>query len=132
MASTEHEIASGQGQPRRVRVTHDIHPAMQYEFYIPEAIWNHAAVRRMLTRLEALAPGATSFSRLAGIWDHKPETVRIYRIILRCEEPGLEGIRQVLREQVGQLMAEVAGEARSAQEAFMFTETAVQVTMSHL
>jgi len=132
MSTTDHEIAGGQGGMKRVRVTHDEYEALQYEFYIPEAIWNHHAVRAMLTRLEALAPGATSFSRLAGIWDHKPETVRIYRMILRSDVSGSQDTRRMLRREAGLLMAELSAEARLAQDAFMFTETPIQVTMSAL
>jgi len=129
MTTTEHEIPADAGV-RRVRVTHDDHLATQYEFYIPDAIWNHKAVRAMLRRLEAMAPGATSFSRLAGVWDRKPETTRIYRMILRADRHDPAETRLVLNTEVGRTMAELSADASAAQDAFMYTETSIHMTMS--
>ena len=83
-----------------------------------------------MARLEAFAPGATSFSRLAGVWDHKPETTRIYRMILRAGQFDPVDTRSVLHDEVGRLMADLSADAGCAQDAFMFTETPIHVTMS--
>jgi hypothetical protein len=34
---------------------------VQYEFYIPAAIWDHSAVRNFITKLGQLDPNATIF-----------------------------------------------------------------------
>ncbi len=130
MTKTTHTIATGQGAGCRVIVDHDDYEATQYEFYIPEAIWGHKAVRALLDRLEDFAPAATAFSRLAGVWDHKPETTRIYRMVLRAERFDPVETRAVLRDEVGQVLAELSADDGCAQDAFMFTETPIRVTMS--
>ena len=130
MTTTTHTITTDQGQGHRVSVDHDDYAATQYEFYIPEAIWNHRAVRALLKRLEDFAPAATAFSRLAGVWDHKPETTRIYRMVLRAGQFDPADTRSVLHNEIGLLMAELSADAGCAQDAFMFTETPIRVTMS--
>ena len=130
MNKTTHTIMTDQGEGYHVSVNHDDYAATQYEFYIPEAIWNHKAVRTLLKRLEAFAPGATAFSRLAGVWDHKPEATRINRMILRAGQFDPVDTRSVLHDEVGRLMADLSADAGCAQDAFMFTETPIHVTMS--
>ena len=132
MNRTTHTILTGQGQGEgyQVSVSHDDYAATQYEFYVPEAIWNHKAVRTFLKRLEDFAPGATAFSRLSGVWDHKPETTRIYRMILRAGQFDPVDTRSVLHDEIGRMMAELSADAASAQDTFMFTETPIHVTMS--
>lgn len=130
MNKTTHTITTDQGEGCRVSVDHDDYAATQYEFYIPEAIWNHRAVRTLLKRLEDFAPAATAFSRLAGVWDHKPETTRIYRMVLRAGQFDPADTRSVLHNEIGLLMAELSADAGCAQDAFMFTETPIRVTMS--
>ncbi len=130
MARTTHTIEATQGRDRRVSVDHDDYEATQYEFYIPEAIWNHKAVRTLLKRLEDFAPAATAFTHLAGVWERKPETTRIYRMVLEAGQFDPDQTRATLRDEIGQLMAELSANAGSAQDAFMFTETPIRVTMS--
>ncbi len=130
MNKTTHTITTGQAADYDVSVTHDDYAATQYEFYIPEAIWNHKAVRTLLKRLKDFAPAATAFSRLAGVWDHKPETTRIYRMILRAGQFDPADTRAVLHNEIGRMMAELSADPEGAQDAFMFTETPIQVVMS--
>ena len=130
MNKTTHMVMTDRGEGHHVSVSHDDYAATQYEFYIPEAIWNHKAVRGLLARLEAFAPGATSFSRLAGVWDHKPETTRIYRMILRAGQFDPVDTRSVLHDEIGRMMADLSADPASAQDTFMFTETPIHVTMS--
>ncbi len=127
---TTHTIATDRGEGCQVSIDHDDYEATQYEFYIPEAIWKHKAVGILLKRLEDFASSATAFSRLAGVWDHKPETTRIYRMVLRAEQFDPAETRAVLHNEIGRLMAELSGDAGCAQDAFMFTETPIRVTMS--
>lgn len=130
MTKTTHTVMTDQGEGYHVSVDHDDYPATQYEFYIPEAIWNHKAVRTLLKRLKDFASAATAFSRLAGVWDHKPETTRIYRMVLRAGQFDPAETRSVLHDEIGRLMAELSADDGCAQEAFMFTETPIRVTMS--
>jgi len=129
ITKTTHTIAN-RGEGCDVSIDHDDYEATQYEFYIPEAIWKHKAVRTLLSRLEDFASSATAFSRLAGVWDHKPETTRIYRMVLRAGQFDPVETRTVLQNEIGRLMAELSADAGSAQDAFMFTETPIRVTMS--
>lgn len=130
MTITTHRITTHQGEAHRVSIDHDDYEATQYEFYIPEAIWKHKAVGVLLNRLEDFASSATAFSRLAGVWDHKPETTRIYRMVLRAGQFDPTETREVLHDEIGRLMAELSADAGCAQDAFMFTETSIRVTMS--
>ena len=51
-------------------------------------------------------------------------------MILRNDRADPAETREVLYAEIGRLMAELSAEAKSAQDAFMFTETPIQVTMS--
>jgi PHD/YefM family antitoxin component YafN of YafNO toxin-antitoxin module len=130
MNKTTHTVMTDRGEGHHVSVSHDDYAATQYEFYIPEAIWNHQAVRALLRRLETFASGATAFSRLSGVWDHKPETTRIYRMVLRAGQFAPAKTREILHDEIGRMMADLSADAGCAQDAFMFTETPVRVTMS--
>lgn len=131
MAKTTHTVQTGEGQGYRVIVNHEDYQAIQYEFYIPEAIWNNQSVRTFINRLESVEPGATIFQGLVGVWQGQPEQTRIYRMILRAGQFDPANTRSALHSEVGRLMADLSASNQSAQDAFMFTETNIRVTMAN-
>ena len=131
MCKTEHTVQTGSGQGYRVSVNHEDYQAIQYEFYIPEAIWEHESVQTFIERLESVQPGATIFQGLVGVWQGQPEQTRIYRMILRAGQFDPANTRSALHSEVGRLMADLSASDESAQDAFMFTETDIRVTMTN-
>jgi len=131
MPSTTHTVQTGGGQGYRVAANHEDYQAIQYEFYIPEAIWVHQSVQAFIRRLESIEPGATIFQGLVGVWQGQPEQTRIYRMILREGLFDPANTRSALHSEVGRLMADLSASDESAQDAFMFTETDIRVTLAN-
>jgi hypothetical protein len=131
MCHTNHTVHTGPGQGYHVRLTHEDYPAIQYEFYIPEVIWSHPSVQTFIQRLKSIEPGATIFQGLVGVWHVQPEETRIYRMVLRADEFDRANTRSALHSAIGQLMAHLSGSDESAQDAFMFTEADIRVTMAN-
>lgn len=123
---TTHAVKAGQS----VRITHEEQAAIQYEFFIPEAIWEHPSVLAFRKWLASLEPGATIFAGMVGMWEGRPEPTRIYRMILRSAMFDPAKTRHTLYEAIGRIMAELSGSAIDAQSAFMFTEMDMRVIMS--
>lgn len=131
MCKTEHTVQTGDGQNCRVSANHEDYRANQYEFYIPEAIWSHQSVQTFITRLASIEPGATIFQGLVGVWQGEPEQTPIYRVILRTGQFDPANTRSALHSEIGRLMADLSASDESAQDAFMFTETDIRVTMTN-
>ncbi len=131
MPQTTHTVQTGSAGGYRVRVYHEDCAAVQYEFYIPEAIWNHESVQTFVNRLESIEPGATIFQGLVGVWQGQPELTRIYRMILRAGQFDPANTHSALHSEVGRLMADLSASDESAQDAFMFTETDIRATMAN-
>jgi hypothetical protein len=113
-----------------VRVEHDNYAAIQYEFYIPEAIWSHPSVQTFITRLQSVEAGATVFAGLTGVWQGVAETTRIYRLVLRAARFDANNTRAALHSEIGRLMADLSASPEHAQQAIMFSETDIRVTMT--
>ncbi|MBI5722415.1 MAG: hypothetical protein HZA50_00510 [Planctomycetes bacterium] len=127
---TTHVVKAGPGQEHRVRIAHEEQAAVQYEFFIPEAIWEHPSVHAFRQWLASLEPGATIFAGMVGMWDGRPEPTRIYRTILRSGLFDPAKTRATLYNEIGRIMAELSNSAHDAQESFMFTEVDIRVIMS--
>jgi len=130
MVNTTHTVQTGFGSGYRVRVGHDAYAATQYEFYIPETIWSHPSVETFITRLQSVEAGATIFAGLIGVWQGVPETTRIYRLVLRAGRFDANNTRAALHSEVGRLMADLSASPQHVQQAIMFTETDIRVTMT--
>lgn len=128
--STEHTVELPQGSGYRVSVDHDDYNAIQYDFYIPRLIWELPSVKLFVKRLDSIASGATLFEGLTGIWKGDREGTNIYRKILRGGRFDPNNTRSALHGAVGRLMADLSASPEFAQEAVMFTETPVNVTLS--
>lgn len=129
--ATTHTVQTNAGTGYRVKVSHEDYTAIQYEFYIPEAIWNHSLVQVLIRRLESVEPNATIFRGLTGVWQSETETTRIYRLILRRVRFDPNNTRAVLHGEVGRLMADLSAMPQHAQQTFMFTETDIRATESN-
>ena len=130
MRNREHSEGVGTRRDGGGRVEHETYEAIQYDFYIPENIWTHRAVQRFIDRLQSVEQGATVMSRLSGVWQGEPEQTGIFRIIVPASRSDAAEGRAALHQEIERLMDELAGDAASAQEAFMFTETAVRASVS--
>ena len=131
MANPRHTVPPRSRRGRRGRVHPDDHPAVQYEFYIPNAIWSHPAVQAFMKRLQSVVPGATIFGSLGGVWQGKPEATRIYRLIVPADQFDVNHTRATLHSEIGRLLADLSASPKHAQHTFMFTQTDIRVTMAH-
>ena len=130
MCQTEHTVQTGEGQGYRVAVRHEDYDAIQYEFYIPEAIWTHPSVQTFLNRLRSIQPNATIFAGLVGVWQGEPEQTCIYRMIIRAGHFDSANTRATLHGEVGRLIGDLSAADDSAQDTFMFTETNFRASMA--
>jgi len=131
MHTTTHTGVTGEGSAYRVNVNHEDYIAVQYEFYIPEAIWDLTSVQTLIERLESVTGGATIFGGVTGVWKGDKESIRIYRWIVATRKLTPDNMRPALQHEIGRLMGELSKSAMHNQEAFMFTETQVQISMSN-
>jgi heme/copper-type cytochrome/quinol oxidase subunit 1 len=129
MTTTTHTVTNNSGTAERMTVSHDRSNAVQYDFYIPEAIWNHESVQTFLTRLLSIEQGATIFNGITGVWQGDEEQTRIYRLILRSDRFQRNNVTSAFAGEVGRLMAELAV-TPLAQQAFMYTETDIMMHLS--
>lgn len=131
MPITEHHVQPLQpGGAVRVEVEHTDYCAIQYEFYIPGAIWGHPAVVNFINELQSVIPGATIFPGMTGVWQRETEITHIYRMIAPAARFSRENVRGILWNRVGNLYAQLSTWHVSAQQAIMFTETEIHVSMS--
>lgn len=129
--TTQHTIQPLEpGDPRTCTVNHDDYTAVQFDFYIPAAVWSHSATRIFLDRLKNLAKGATIFKGMVGVWQDEEEDTNIFRMILRRDKFDPDNIRRCLHSEVGDLFAKLSTSTESSQKAVMFTETVICVTMA--
>lgn len=129
MSTTSHTLQNQAGSAEHVTVSHSRCPAVQYDFYIPTAIWDTPPVQTFLTRLLSLEPGATVFNGLTGVWQGETEHTRIYRLILRASQFQRNNVTDALRPEIGRVMAELSLTPQH-QQAFMYTETDIQMNLS--
>jgi hypothetical protein len=130
LVETEHTITQPHGSAYRVAVDHEDFKAIQYEFYIPRLVWNLPSVRVFIKRLDSIEKGATLFSKLGGVWEGEHEETNIYRKIIDRRNFQPSNTRTALHSAVGRLMADLSASPEFAQQAVMFTETPIRVTMS--
>ena len=131
MPKTPQSVPRGSGRRKRGRVGLGDRTAVQYEFYIPHAIWSHPSVQAFMKRLQSVVPGATIFGSLGGVWQGKPEATRIYRLIIPADQFDMNRTRATLHGEIGRLLADLSASPKHAQQTFMFTETDIRVTMAH-
>lgn len=132
MGTTRHTITNASGTAEEIAVNHTRHDAVQYDFYIPSAIWNDEAVQTFLGRLLVIEPGATIFTNgLIGLWHGDTEQTEIYRFIVRTDKLDKKVIDAALELEIGQLMADLAPTPLK-QKAFCYTETEITVTTASL
>ena len=115
---------------KSIEVEHNDDPAIQYEFYFPQSVWSHSATKAFIIMLGNLAPGATIFKGATGVWKKDEEEINIYRLILGGSEFSKKKIKPILDQEIGQLMADWAEWNESKQEAFLYTETEINMTLS--
>lgn len=126
---TNHTIQDASGQARQVTIHHQRCEAVQYDFYIPNAIWDTPAVQDFRERLFSVEAGATVFNYLHGVWKGTEEQTCIYRMVLRAERFNRGNILATFQNMIGDLMAQLSVTG-SGQEVVMFTETEIIMHLS--
>ena len=119
------------GEATQITIEHENVGCVQYEFYIPATVYLHTAVRRFLSRLGKLAPGATISKGAIGSWEGGEEDVNVYRLIL-SEGFDREKMRGTLHEEIADVMASLAESKESAQQEVIFTEVEIRMDRSRL
>jgi hypothetical protein len=119
-----------EGGAKPVVVSHEDYCAIEYEFYIPAAIWAHSATQTFIHRLQSVEPGATLFTGLHGIWRGQSEYTHVYRLILQACRFDRRNVRMTLQTEVGVLMAALSTWEESRQEEVWFTEREIHVSRS--
>lgn len=131
---TDHKVVPVRptGDEEKVVARHKTKTVIEYEFYIPAAIWEHRAVVAFISHLEKHTKGATILKTALGVWEGQPEDTNIYRMILELGEATQVNIREQLQDAIGDMLAGLAEWIESYQEAFMFTEKEIIFTLSSL
>ncbi|HVC96347.1 MAG TPA: hypothetical protein VND64_21865, partial [Pirellulales bacterium] len=116
---------------------HHCERAIQYEFYIPAAVWSHSAVKEFREFLETkLSNGATIFKTAVGVWKGDEEDTNIYRLIVRPKEtqagqdPDPADHRQMILDAIEKMMAHLAEWKESRQKEFLFTVQIITASKS--
>lgn len=130
MEKTTYTVQSADGLPIHIAILHADHCAIAYDFYIPSAIWDDQPVQMFLARLRSVENSATVFNGLTGVWQGEQECTRIYRVILRSGQFDRSNIRTTLQNEIGRLMADLEITPGHGQQAVLFTETEVRVSLS--
>jgi hypothetical protein len=120
------------GNAASVVINHENRTAIQYEFYIPAAVYYHTAVQAFRQSLGQLAPGATIFRGATGVWMGEEEDVYIYRTLIKYGEHTPETLRPGLRSLIQAMMASLATWKEASQKEVLFTETLVCMNQSFL
>ncbi|HYE61264.1 MAG TPA: hypothetical protein VD997_04640 [Phycisphaerales bacterium] len=100
--------------------------AVEYEFYIPAAVWEHGATRAFLAWLTSEVEGATVFKGAVGAWEGQVERTHVVRVLAGADE-ATSGL---IAARAGELMRAWGESPQTRQETLMFTKrTAVVVTV---
>jgi len=122
------------GEPEDVTIEHDYNEGIvQYEFYIPAAIWRHSAVKNFISQLTGkIDPSGTIFKGMTGVWEGEEEDTYIYRLIFDSSELSITLTRRIFNDLITEMMAKLSEHTESAQEAFLFTENVISATLSKM
>jgi len=134
---TTHPVNPLEPGPKiKLKVRHNSFESVQYEFYIPAAIWSHRAVLKFISELENITQGATIQKTATGVWQGEEEDTNIYRMIVRPKKGTIETmqsrVRARLRNAIGEMMVTLAEWGESYQSEFMFTEVKLLSTTSEI
>lgn len=129
--TTQPHVPTGQ---RDVSIQHKVIRAIQYDFYIPIAVWHHPAIITFKNNIGTLAGGATVFKGATGVWTEEregaqgvpiEEDVYIWRIVVPGDAKTAEIYRNGIHSYIATMMASLSECDLSRQGEFMFTESLV-------
>lgn len=120
------------GTAVRRDVTIETYAAIEYEFYIPAAIWDHQAVRVFRDELQSLEKGATIFKGTIGIWQEITEQTHIYRVTLRRDRFQPDNFVQAIQNRIARMMADLTESLEAWQEEVIFTAKEIMVSCNKL
>lgn len=129
MSTTEHVLAPTVDSPG-VFVDHSEYEGIQYDVYIPYLIWKHPAVKTFRNGLSSVELGASIFKRFTGVWKGDKEKTNIYRMIVYAGRFQRGTLRVALQNEIGKMTAALSADKKLAQQAVLFTETKIKLTMS--
>ena len=118
-----HRVQGSSGEGFGATVDHQ-EKAVQYDFYIPAKIWRVPVVKHFLEALSALE-GATISEGETGTWQGQQEKTNVFRLLVRLHNRTLARLEETLAEAIGALMAALSASEKHAQQAMMYTRTAI-------
>jgi hypothetical protein len=102
-------------------IRHQSSNALELEFYIPAAVWNHPATQRLLARVYALVEGATLLGGARGAWKGEVEKTNLVRVVVRRDEVRSEQTLGTVRAAIDEAMRAWSNSPDTRQESFIFT-----------
>ena len=129
MKQTRHRKPKGHDAGALFTVDHDSYVAVQFDFYIPAAIYKLPKIEGLRKSLADIE-GATVFENETGIWEGQPEKTHVFRVILRPGKLDLDDARSQIKNVIGEFMVDVSDSQKHRQKAIMFTETRVEVALA--
>ena len=99
-----------------------------FDIYIPDSIFDLAAVGKFLRRLGALSEGATLYQGVKGDWYSESEPVRVLRMSITIVKPDgtvlwtEESIREAIANLVCELMADLRDSHQHHEEVIFFND----------
>ena len=115
-------------------IRHHTHNALELEFYIPTAVWDHAATAAFLAQVYALVEGATVVGGAKGVWRGSVETTNLVRIMLRKRDIRFDAALATVRAAATTLMEGWGDSPTTRQASFLFTVrelTLFETTLTH-
>jgi hypothetical protein len=99
-----------------------------FDIYIPESIFELAAVSKFFRRLGALSEGATLYQGVEGDWYNETEPVRVLRMSITIVKPDgtvlwtEESIREAIANMICDLMVDLREGHQHFEEAIFFND----------
>jgi hypothetical protein len=119
------------GKGVRVVLRQNKSVAVQYDFFIPAAIWRCKPIKMLLKSLESVELGATIFKGMTGIGEGAREKTHLYRMILMAGKHQRANVKGGLDSAVAHAMSGLAA-TRHKQAAFWYTEAEITVNSTDL
>ncbi len=129
---TWHVTTKVDGPQQAMHVYTSSYPATELEFYFPAAIWPTLRVRDFVRKFSQIPGGATIIKSTVGMWKGDTEDTHILRLLVRCGQLDRSGLRRFAQNRISELTAQLSVSGETKQEAVIFTDKEVVVSVSTL
>jgi hypothetical protein len=100
--------------------------AIEFEFYVPAALWRRKATRTFLNEVYGFVEGATLIGGARGAWHGQSETTHLVRVVIESSGMELSRFMSAIGRAAKRLM-EAWHEGGAGQEMFLFTQRVLRV-----